>query len=244
MRRFFLSAGLMLALLGCQDNTNAPNHNPPPQSESTQIVNNQAILNIDDIIKTHEIQFRKTTGHYPLLIDDTYQSVNQTIQSTIDELLVFDNGFSGDAAEGVDKLEYSVINFDDNQLSFQIEYNTQDMTSRYFIKYYQLDLKNKQAQLLPEYLNKKQIDIEKLNTAINDYLKPCLAETATLDYCQNLALSQLGNRYDFDTTKINLINDYDSFYIQDDNTIVVAINSNQYTASFTINLAEYQIMVN
>lgn len=124
----------MLALLGCQDNTNAPSHNPPPQSKSTQIVNNQAILNIDDIIKTHEIQFRKTTGHYPLLIDDTYQPVNQTIQSTIDELLAFDNGFSGNAAEGVDKLEYSVINFDDNQLSFQIEYNTQDMTSRYFIE--------------------------------------------------------------------------------------------------------------
>lgn len=243
-------------LLGCQENhpTAQDNAANPLQNvqhlsqthlaeTTTQIVQNTAELNIDDILKINSIQFRKVAGEYPLLIDEKYQAINHDIQKTIDELSALDAQFSGEMVEGVDRLEYSVINFDHEKLSLSINYHVQDMTARYFNKYYQIDLKNHKQVSLPDHLLAQKTDIEKLNTAFNEYLKPCIGENMP-EYCSNIPLIHLVGNYDFNDNKIDIINHHDSFYIQDKNTIVATFNSSKYTAEFTINLNTYQITAN
>lgn len=247
MKKLFLSVGIVpLLLLGCQNNdgTAQQDNSQSSTTASTKTIETQPVLNIDDVIKVNEVDFRRTKGHYPLFVDSVYRDINVDIQTVVDELLVFDKNFSEDMVEGVESLEYSVLNFDNDALSFNIQFNTQDMTTRYFAKYYQIDLKNKKQILLKNYLSESNVDIEKLNIAFNEYVKPCVVDNPVPDYCHNPPLMQFLGGYDLNENHINIIDHHDSFYVQDKDNVVIAFNSTKYTVDFMINIKEYKVKVN
>lgn len=257
MRYTLFTIGLMSALLlGCQDHKNneqkidSPVTNASSQSDTqtdspTKNVESLRPLTIDEIIKDETVDFVRVQGHYPIFLDTAYQSLNDNIQKHIDDLIKFDNSISTETTiGGVDKLEYLVLNFDDNQLSLQMDYHLNDMTARYFERFYQIDLKNKRQVLLADFLKENAVNVDELNKAINDYTLPCKNIENRPEYCQNIASDYLLNLFEFDNETIDILQHSDSFYIVDKEHIVVAFNSTKFTTKLKINIKTYKIDFN
>lgn len=181
-----------------------------------------------------KIAFNHTTGNYPVFDDGSYKTINDDIAKLIQGLV----GFDKDNIGGVHSLNYSIINHDD-KLAIIIDYSVSDMTSRYFQKYYQLDLKTKQQILLKEYLDNHQIN--KINESLNQFLGNCRNSQMQTKQCDDISLGYLSNFYHFDNQKLDIINDKGGFYILDKDHIIIAFNSSKFTTSFKVNIKTYQI---
>ena len=177
-------------------------------------------LTTNDIIQDRTIDFIRVQGHYPFFIDTAYQSLNNEIKTHIDELVNFDNAVSAEnLASGVEKMEYLILNLDEEKLSLQIYYHLSDMTTRYFEKYYQIDLKNKKKVVLSDYLKENGVNVNDINKAINDYIITCKDSESKLEYCQNIDLNYLLDVFEFYNNKLDILIHSDSFYVLDKNHI-------------------------
>lgn len=257
MKKSLLALGVFsLLLLGCQDNTGNPKtdnaintpteiKNTPDLKTDTPITATTEQLTTDDIIQNKTVDFIRVQGHYPFFIDTAYQSLNDEIKAHIDELVKFDNSVSTEnAVGGVDKLEYLVLNFDENQLSLQMDYHLNDMTARYFEKYYQIDLKNKKKVALSDYLKDNGVNVDDLNKAINDYVIPCKEGENKPEHCQNIDLNHLLNLFEFNNDKVDVLTHSDGFYVVDKDHIVIAFNSTKFTSKFKVNLKNFKVDFN
>lgn len=232
---------MCLSLFACQkadDNLGNAQNN-----DTTTYIKNEK-FSINKVIKVNDVKFIKTKGKYPLFIDTSYQAINQQIQDLIDELVAFDKLFEAkDVIGGVDKFDYVVLNFDENQFSFKLSYAVTDMTSRYFAKYYQIDLKNKKKVLLSDFLKENAVNVAELNKAINDYVMTC-KDNNKPEYCHELSIGDLLNLFEFNHETIDVLKDSDSFYVVDNEHIVIAFNTTNFTTTFKINIKTYQIDFN
>lgn len=219
---------VVIALTTCQ-----PSNNFPTQQTNTQTPIAKPTLN------NTTITFNHTTGNYPVFDDGNYKTINDDITKLIQDLVEFDKQFDKEMIGGVYFLEYSTITHN-NQLSVIIKYGVSDMTSRYFNKYYQIDLANKKQILLKDYLINHQINIAKINEKLNQFLDNC-TNNQPPEQCNDISLGYLINTYQFDTQKIDIFNDNTGFYILDKDHIVVGFNSAKFTTSFKININTYQI---
>lgn len=188
------------------------------------------------LLQTNKIHGKSISGIYPSFISKDYQQVNHQIKDFIYQDLakrakVLDSGFGFDAIQ----VDYQYLSKYKNTLNFAIKYEISDMTSRYFIKYYSIDLKRKKQITLNHYLKQQNSSIEKINHALNRFVKPC-QKSKKPDYCHEMSLSYLLNWHD----QLDLQN-HDSFYILDVNHIRIGFNSSKFTTSFDVNIRNYHV---
>ena len=246
MIKFLIMIGMIVMSVACQSikkpSEPSDNHTITQENNAQNTHSKQSTkTDVNDILKETTISFRQETGRYPLFVSTDYQTINADIQRMIDELLVFDKQFTGDSVEGVSNLNYEILIFDDNDLAFLIDFNVQDYTARYFLKYYHIDLKNKRKIDFLEYLNKQSVDIDKLNNAFKNFIKQkhieCLSSEAGLcDVRLGYLIGLLSfNNLDLDIDVVNLHD------ILDKDHVVIAMNSTKFTSSFKINIHTYEI---
>lgn len=234
--------------MACQPKTKEAT-NPKIQDHSPTLNLEQSLP--EQLLKNNTVYFNHTEGNYPTLTDERHDAINQEIKTMIDKLIAFDRQFDREQMGGVGRLEYQILTVSNDRLAIKMETELSDMTARYFVKYYQLDLKNHTKIDLKKYLTQQQIDIGKLNKTVNDFLISCFdnggLNPESRHYnksCEDISLGYLYNAYIFNNHLIDIINHHDSFYIADDNHIVIAINSTKFTSEFKINLNTYQLVFN
>lgn len=188
------------------------------------------------LLKSNTIQAKAISGVYPSLVAKDYQNVNRQIKDFIYQDLakrakILDNGFGFNAIQ----VDYQYISTHKNTLNFMIHYEISDLTSRYFTKYYSIDLKNKKQIRLKDYLKQHNSNIQKINHALNRFIQPC-RKSKKPDYCNEMSLSYLLNQ----NTQLKLQN-HDSFYIRDANHIRIGFNSSKFTTTFDVNIRNYRV---
>lgn len=223
---------LAISLIACQP-TNHPKGHSPTNDEST--------ASARPILTNQLTSFQGQTGTYPIL-DKAYQAVNDDIAKLVESLEEFNKQFDKDSISGVHSLNYSMLNHDD-KLAIIINYSISDMTSRYFQKYYQLDLKNKQQILLNEYLSNNQINIAKINENLNQFLDNCRDENTKSEQCNDMSLYYLSFG-GTDNPDIDILEHHTGFYILDKDHIVIGFDSAKFTTSFKVNIRTYWVEIN
>jgi hypothetical protein len=172
----------------------------------------------------NQIDRRYITGSYPTFKDKKFSLVNHSINHFIYQELTSDMGKI--------ELDYNILSLNNNWVSFGISYDVSNFTERYFMKYYTVDLVNKKQILLADYLKSKGIKQHIVNQAINDFIEPCFNEEK-FDYCLDVSLDTLLNSNEY--TPLDIKN-HSSFYIKDNQTIIIAFDSYKFTVPFSFNI--------
>lgn len=191
------------------------------------------------LLKSNTIQAKAISGVYPTLTRPEYQHINQTIKHFIYQDLakrakILDHSTGFDAIT----VDYQLISHHKQILNFAIQYEINDMTSRYFKKYYSIDLKNKKILTLNHYLSSKKISTQRLNQALNQFIMPC-RKRKTPDYCHDIGLAHLLQQYN----KLD-IRYHDSFYILNQDQISITFHSTKWSTDFIFNLKNAHVDLN
>lgn len=235
MAKITVVMAMAVLLLACKPD-NKPTQTTAEQPLAQENLNSQAI-STHPIIKNQAITFQRAVGNYPILLDTAYQTMNDDIAKLMNGLVDFDKQFDKDNIGGAHSLNYSVINHDD-KLAILIDYGVSDMTSRYFRKYYQIDLKNKKQILLKEYLDNHQIN--KINEKLNQLLDNCRDDENKSEQCDDMTLYYFAFG-GVDNSDIDILEHHTGFYVLDKDHIVIGFDSAKFTTSFKVNIRTYQI---
>lgn len=183
------------------------------------------------LLKPNNIDGKYISGSFPLLAGKGFEAVNKEIKDYIyKELVSHSENFAKENWEVV-RVGYKQLSQTKGILNFFIHIEINDFTVRYFEKYYSIDLKNKKKILLNDYLKEKKIKPERINKAINAYLDMYHNDKEVISDENDVQMSYLINVDE----KIDVAN-HDSFYVYDENHIVIAFNSMKFTTTFKIDL--------
>lgn len=183
------------------------------------------------LLKPHKIDGKYISGSFPLLAGKGFEAINQEIKDFIyKELVPHSENFARENWEVV-RVDYKQLSQTKGILNFFIHIEINDFTFRHFEKYYSIDLKNKKKILLNNYLKERKINPKRISKAINDYL----------DVYRNVG-EHFGEENDIQMEYFMNVGEeidiahHDSFYVYDENHIVIAFNSMKFTTAFKVNL--------
>ena len=182
--------------------------------------------NIDgnQLLVNNKINRHYIAGTYPAFKDKKFHSVNRSIKRFIYKEL--------NSEMGKIEVGYDLLLHNNRWASFDVYYNVSNLTEQYFVRYYTVDLNNGKQIFLMDYLKRKGIQQSGVNQAINDFIKPCYDENKP-DYCSDVPLDTLLSSNDGTLLDIK---DHSSFYIKDDQTIIIAFDSYKFTVPFSFNI--------
>lgn len=201
------------------------------------------LADANNLIKSKKVNLKYMSGYYPVLLGKNYQSFNQNIHHFIYQDLKKRADFAQHTAGKTVYFNYKVLSQNQKYLHLKISYEVNDMTTRYFERYYSIDLKTQQQVKLKDYLAQQKINLQRLNQAINHYLVSCVNSKKYAVQCQDTSLHDLLNIYHIPAKNIDILKHHDSFYIQDKHHIVVAFNSTKMTHSLRINIKTYGVKI-
>lgn len=173
------------------------------------------------------------SGELPYFPDKKWQFLNQQLQTWLTKN--FDNT---NAKTSNDSLITTVtpIYQDEEVLSLGINLQISDYTSRYLTEYYTLDLPYYRLLTLSEYLKRKDIHYTTIQTAIKNYLQPCIEKENEKnqvfpEYCEDMSLEYLVGTQESLDRGFDIPEDR-QFFIAGKDKLGVAFNSSKMTASF------------
>ncbi|MBF7689359.1 hypothetical protein [Acinetobacter pollinis] len=188
---------------------------------STGYAENFNTLNSNTIVSHYN---ENLNGNYPSLSGKQFKDLNKSIIDFIS--INFDTKDENYPTE----VNFEEIFKNNEILSFSLNYNISNLTERYFVKYYVIDLNNKNEINLSEYLKRKNISQIDIVGSINKFIALCHDNKKKYpDYCSDMALQSLLEN----TKRVNYSN-FSSFFVKG-NSIGIAINSSKFTSTFIYN---------
>lgn len=183
----------------------------------------------NSLLKRNTISFKEFEGYYPTFKNHKkYKTVNQSIHNFIyKELHHEDNELVGVKYY----MDYKTIARNKKYISLSIDYQVSNATTRFFEKFYTVDLKTGKEITLFNHLKSKKIQAITVNNAINKFIKPCYTQTKP-DYCSDGDFSTLIDGVTYQELDIK---DSDSFYLDNTENINIAFNSHKFTIVFAYN---------
>lgn len=188
-------------------------------------------VNENQLFRKNMINLQYLTGYYPTLKDKRYIALNKPIKQFVFKEL--------NADMGKISIDYDILNLNHELVSFQISYQVSNLTERYFIRYFNFDLKNKKPIILQSYLTSKHIKESSVNKAINDFIKPCFNKRKQPKYCHYGDFSTILNFVD-DNKQLDIKNS-SGFYILNNHTIGISFDTNKFTVDFPFDIKTKKI---
>lgn len=183
----------------------------------------------------HDIQFKtiplhakhpdKVSGTLPFIQGKGFEKYNQNIHQEISKKF--------DQPDWWVRMDATKIYQDTNYLSYEMNYDISDLTTRNKSFYYTIDLKTKRNISLMQYLAHHQLSVQKIQNALIQFIQYCDRNT-TDDVCNDPPLMNVGSDID-DANFIFDLSKNPDFYLKK-NIIGIAFEGSKYTYAFEYDL--------
>ena len=172
----------------------------------------------------------KVSGTLPFIQGKGFEKYNQNIHQEIAKKF--------DQPDWWISMEAKKIYQDANYLSYEMNYDISDFTTRHKSFHYTIDLKNKKNITLMQYLKHQHLSVEKIQNALIKFVKYCDQNTID-ETCADPTLNNVSwgiDDYDF----IFDLSKNPNFYLKKD-IIGIGFEGSKYTYAFEYNLKTHQV---